>query len=293
MKSDNAIIENNEFKNNVAKSSGGAIYIQGNSIQIVSNNFFSNKAGTNSIGGAIRLIGNYAVINKNKFEKNTAKEGLSISGYGNYRNLEYNTFVKKDKNKIMWSGEKYKTDLTLTTKSIAVTNSNKVLKDCMKDLKGNYLINKAITITINSKTYKATTNSNGIASVKISLTSIKSYKTTIKFAGDDTFASKSKTETVKITKEKTKLTTPQKTFKKSAKNKKVTITLKSKSNKISVNKKITVKVNGKTYNAKTNKKGQATINVNLNKKKTYSYSVKFKGDGQYFSTSKTGKIKIK
>ena len=54
-----------------------------------------------------------------------------------------------------------------------------------------------------------------------------------------------------------------------------------------------MKINGKTYTAKTNAKGQATFNININKKGKYTASIKFAGDKTYASASKSAKITIK
>ena len=45
--------------------------------------------------------------------------------------------------------------------------------------------------TVNGKTYTATTNSKGLASVKVSLSSKKTYSFTAKFAGNDMYDSSS------------------------------------------------------------------------------------------------------
>ena len=188
---------------------------------------------------------------------------------------------------------KIKTYLSVDKKTYVVTSSAKTVTATLKDEKGNVLANKEIQFIINGKTYTAKTNANGIATIKATLTAANTYSVSAKFNGDTEYESATVTGNIQITKEKTKITAPTKTFKKSAKTKKVVITLKSNSNKAIASKKITLKVNGKTYSAKTNKKGQATINVKLTAKKTYSYSVKFAGDSKYYSVTKTGKIKIK
>ena len=56
---------------------------------------------------------------------------------------------------------------------------------------------------------------------------------------------------------------------------------------------IKITINKKTYTAKTNKKGIATLKITLNKKKTYKYTVNFKGDTYYSAISKKASVKVK
>ena len=146
---------------------------------------------------------------------------------------------------------------------------------------------------MNGKTYTATTNSKGVATFKLSLTAVKTYTVSLKFAGDSYYTASTKSISVKVTKTKTKLTVPKKTYKRSAKVKKLTATLKDQTGKVIKYKKITFTVNGKKYTAKTNKKGVATVKVKLSRKKTYKVTVKFAGDKTYYAVKKTGKVVIK
>ena len=155
------------------------------------------------------------------------------------------------------------------------------------------IANKKVTATVNGKTYKATTNSKGVATFKLSLNVVKTYTVSIKFAGDGYYTASTKSIKVKVTKTKTKLTVPKKTYKKSKKVKKLTATLKDSTGKKIKGKKVTFIVNKKKYTAKTNKKGVATVKVKLSKKKTYKFTVKFAGDKSYNAITKTSKAVIK
>ena len=188
---------------------------------------------------------------------------------------------------------KIATKTTAAGKTYLATAKTKSLTATLKDAKGNVLANKKVTFTVNGKTYTATTNAKGVATVKLALTAAKTYTVTIKFAGDNVYAASTVSAKVKLNKEKTKVTAPKKTFKRSKKVKKVVITLKNSKGKAVAKKKITLTVNKKKYTAKTNKKGKATIKVKLTKKGTFKYKVKFAGDTQYKAAKKNGKIKIK
>ena len=188
---------------------------------------------------------------------------------------------------------KIATKTTAAGKTYLATAKTKSLTATLKDANGNVLANKKVTFTVNGKTYTATTNAKGVATVKLALTAAKTYTVAIKFAGDNVYAASTVSAKVKLNKEKTKVTAPKKTFKRAKKVKKVVITLKNSKGKAVAKKKITLTVNKKKYTAKTNKKGKATIKVKLTKKGTFKYKVKFAGDTQYKASKKNGKIKIK
>jgi hypothetical protein len=161
----------------------------------------------------------------------------------------------------------------------------------LKDSEGKGISSKEITIAFNGKTYKATTNANGVATFTLKASKTGSLKATVNFAGDNATAAATKTATIKITKEASKITAAKKTFKAKTKTKKYTITLKSNSGKAISKAKVTLKVKGKTYKATTNSKGKATFKITkLTKKGKYTATVKFAGNTYY--TAKTAKPKI-
>ena len=185
------------------------------------------------------------------------------------------------------------TSLAAAGKTYAVTASAKTIAVTLKDGSGKAIANRKITATVNGKTFSATTNAKGVATIKLTLTAVKTYKVALKFAGDSYYTGSTKSIKVKVTKTKTKLTVPKKTYKKSKKVKKLTATLKDNAGKKIKGKKLTFIVNKKKYTAKTNKKGVATVKVKLSKKKTFKFTVKFAGDKTYVAVKKTGKLVIK
>ncbi|AMK16370.1 right-handed parallel beta-helix repeat-containing protein [Methanobrevibacter olleyae] len=185
------------------------------------------------------------------------------------------------------------TSLTSSAKTYTVSSTAKYIYITLKDGSNKALANKLITATVNGKTFKAYTNSKGLAKIELTLTAAKTYTVSLKFAGDNYYTGSAKSIKVKVTKTKTKLAVPNKSYKKSAKVKKLTATLKDRTGKRIKNKKITFIVNGKKYKAKTNKRGVVTVKVKLSKKKTYKFTVKFAGDKTYYSAKKTAKVKIK
>ena len=89
--------------------------------------------------------------------------------------------------------------LTTSNKSYKASAKTKTLSATFKTASGNPVSGKKITFTVNGKTYSATTNSKGVASVNVSLSKKGSYSFTVKYAGDSTYAAVSKKATLKIT----------------------------------------------------------------------------------------------
>ena len=256
------------------KDDSGAVIANKNIVILLNGKTYDAKTdskGVASVKVSLSNVGSYAITAKFASER----EYLGSTGNGKIT-------VTKDSTSLSSSGKTY--TVTASAKTITVT---------LKDGSGKVIANKKLTVTVNGKTYKATTNSKGVATIKLSLNAVKTYTATIKFAGDSYYTASTKSIKVKVTKTKTKLTVPKKTYKKSKKVKKLTATLKDNAGKKIKGKKLTFIVNKKKYTAKTNKKGVATVKVKLSKKKTYKFTVKFAGDKTYVAVKKTGKLVIK
>lgn len=159
----------------------------------------------------------------------------------------------------------------------------------------NPIANAEVVITLNGKTYKATTNSKGIATVTIAAKLVpKKYTATVSYAGTNVTVGDKETFKFTVKKATPKLTAKKKTFKAKTKVKKYTIVLKDNKNKAMKKVKVYLKVKGKTYTAKTNSKGKAVFKIKkLTKKGTYKAKVTFKGNKYFNKVTKTAKIKVK
>ncbi len=93
---------------------------------------------------------------------------------------------------------KQKGSLTVPAKSYKASAKTKTLTATFKSAKGNLVKGKKVSFTVNGKTYTATTNAKGVATVKVSLNKKGTYKFTAKFAGDKTYAAISKTAKLTI-----------------------------------------------------------------------------------------------
>ena len=164
----------------------------------------------------------------------------------------------------------------------------------LKDEEGNLLTDKKVQIGFNGVIYNKTTDENGVAKLQINLGNKGEYTFAIYFAEDEKYNSSFVVAKITVKKQTPKLTAPAKTFSASAKTKTLTATLKTASGNALANKKVTFTVNGKTYTATTNNKGVATVKVSLNKKGTYTATVKYAGDtNRYDAVTSTAKVVIK
>ena len=93
---------------------------------------------------------------------------------------------------------KQKGSLTVPNKSYKAS-ATKSLTATFKSASGKVVANKKITFTVNGKTYTATTNAKGVATVKVSLNTKGTYSFTAKFAGNNMYAAISKTAKLTIT----------------------------------------------------------------------------------------------
>jgi hypothetical protein len=86
---------------------------------------------------------------------------------------------------------------TLTAKAATLkVNKAKKISVTLKS-NGKAVSGKKITIKVNGKTFKATTNSKGVAKVSVKVAKKGKFSATVKFAGDSAY--KAKTKTVKFT----------------------------------------------------------------------------------------------
>ena len=164
----------------------------------------------------------------------------------------------------------------------------------LKDGSGNAVAKQKVTFTVNGKKYTKKTNAKGVAKVQLKFAkNKKTYKITVKFAGNDKYKAASKTNKiiVKYSSKTAKLTAPSVTIPPKT-SKTYTVTLKDGNGKGIAKQKVTVKLNGKTYTKKTNSKGKVSVKVKFSSLKTYKVSASYKGSKIYKKASSTGKIKV-
>jgi len=182
----------------------------------------------------------------------------------------------------------------IATKLTTFPLSDSYFSAKLVDSKGNPIANQKVSIKFNGKTYNVKTDAQGIAKVKVSLTTKKTYAVTIAYGGDDNHNSAKLTSSIVVKTGSKKSKIKASSFK-VKKNKKKTFKLKltTSAGKAIKSQKIIVKLNGKTYTLKTNKKGIAKLSIKLKKVKTYKVSMKFLGNANFKASSKTVKVIVK
>ena len=155
------------------------------------------------------------------------------------------------------------------------------------------LPSKEVSIDLNGKTYKKTTNSKGSATISVKLNK-GTYNVKFSYAGDNYTNPVNFTTKLTIKEaQKTSLKVGDKdiNYRQGLKSL-FYVKLTDSKGKVIKNQIVTIKVNGKTYNVKTNKYGNAKIFLNL-KKGTYKIKYSFKKTSPYLSSSGSVKIKVK
>ena len=183
----------------------------------------------------------------------------------------------------------------MTTFAVAKADGRvgEYFKVTLKDENGTILANKPIKIGFNGKVYDRTTDENGSARLQINLGYKGTYTFAIGFLGDDDYTGAFEVAKITVKVQSPKLTASNKSYKANAKTKTLSATFKTANGKAVSGKKISFTLNGKTYTASTDSKGLATVKVSLNKKGSYSFTVKFAGDNTFAAVSKKAQLKLK
>ncbi|WP_461463017.1 hypothetical protein [Methanobrevibacter sp.] len=172
------------------------------------------------------------------------------------------------------------------------------------------LVGVKVSFILNGKIIgSATTDSNGVATIKLTAAQLKSAGAgsralTSLFAGNKNYKASSVTKKIKINKEATKfinVKSVKKSYKSTAKSMQLTATLKDSKNKVVKSQWVYFKVNNKkTYKVKTNSKGVAKLSLNaakikackINKRGNYKFTVTFKTTKVYNQATKRGTLKV-
>ena len=191
-----------------------------------------------------------------------------------------NTTPEKTPSQMQVSDNKGYTSFS-TTLEVKLTSNNTALAS------------KEIKITVNSKTYTRTTDSNGKASLALTLNK-GTYNVQYFYAGDDNTLNTTATSKLTISDAvKTSLKVGDKNINYRQGSKCLFyVKLLDGNGKVVKNQKVTFKVSGKTYTATTNGYGNAKVYLNLKKgKRTIKYS--FSKTAPYLSSSGSFKVSVK
>lgn len=172
---------------------------------------------------------------------------------------------------------------SLEVYSTHYSKTNTVFKVSLKDAKGNAVSNQTVSLKVNGKTYKATTQSNGLAYVTTASLKQGTYSVTATYKGDAEHIKSTLTKKVKVT-TSISASNMAKTY---GVSKYYTATFWKDNGKLT-NSTVKITLNGKTYSVKTDSKGVAQVATNLVPGK---YTVKLYNPYSKETTSKTITVK--
>ena len=161
------------------KSSGGKVLAGKQVIMSINGKIY--KRTTNAKGIAIIKIS----ISK----KGTYPIVVSFLGDNQYNGSFVLAKVKVNPQKVK---------LSVPKKTYKASKKTKYLTATLKNSKGKAIKGKKVIFKVNGRKYTAKTNKKGIAKTKVKLSRKKTYKVTVKFAGDSTFKKATKKGKVRI-----------------------------------------------------------------------------------------------
>ena len=163
----------------------------------------------------------------------------------------------------------------------------------LKEVEGNAMVDKRVTITFNGKKQSGRTDSDGVVIFTLTVDKAGSYPVSLDFAGDSNHNTLSVTnfKTVKVLAYDTKLAwKSETTFSSGSQTLKVLLT--DSKNAALSGKTVKLTINSNTYSAKTDSNGYVTFSLNLGSN-TYTASYKFEGDNMYNPSSGSTQITVK
>ncbi len=188
-------------------------------------------------------------------------ESIDASNYED-NDGEINTSTADDSNVLSATGDddvlSAKTSTKLTVSSTHYSSAGSVFQVTIKDAKGNALTSQKISLTINGKTYSASSNSKGIATFKTAALAIGVYSVKVTYAGSSKYSKSSLSQKVKVVSSLSGSNMNKYYGYVSA----YTVTFYKNTGPL-VNTKVSFIVAGKTYTKTTNSNGVASLDVNL------------------------------
>ena len=221
------------------------------------NSFVNNNVFVKGPYHGVGIYLGYKALNS------TFKNNFVISAVNEYEVVN-RTLVENDEN-IMENEfdiiTPHHTALTVSDVSYKWNNGNKIVTIALRDINGTLIPNQSIVLSVDGKNYTGTTDADGVAKIKVSISKTGTFDVVAYFNGQENFLASTNAGKLVL-------------------------------NKVVANRKVAATVNGKTYYATTNSKGVATFKLSLNAVKTYTVSLKFAGDSYYTASSSSVKVKV-
>ena len=161
----------------------------------------------------------------------------------------------------------------------------------LNDGENNPLAGKKVQISFNGETYTATTDSKGIATVRLSANEGNTYNIGVRFIGDDDYAPIIGNATIEVIKQSSEFICPD-YAEYDANEFTYRAILKTSTGNALTNKKVTITFNGEEQNAYTDRNGYLTIKLSVDEPGNYKIHLEFEGDESYEGTTANTYIKI-
>ena len=187
-----------------------------------------------------------------------------------------------------------KTGTVISVNNVSMDYSaEKYLSVSLKDVLGNVLAGKNVSVLIGTDLNNLVTDANGQARLLLANLASGTYNVVATFNGDDSYVNSDAKASIIVnpkSKISTAITASDMTTQYKA-GKYLTVTLKDKDNKVLSDKNITIFVNNKEYSGNTDENGEFRLLINF-KPNTYNAAISFAGDETYGSSQKNVKIVV-
>ncbi|ADC46107.1 adhesin-like protein [Methanobrevibacter ruminantium M1] len=261
--------------------------------------FYLNKNNTDAepqsgdIYKTVLMENGTATVNLTDKEFKESGNKITACFPGLYNVYTINPYATFDVNDSDIPGSYRNTTINATDMSLVPNSGNKITAR-LTDENGNPVAGESLQFKISgiSTTYTRTTDENGEANLKVSLSNPKTYTVNINFKGSENYNKSSKTIKLTVKKQTPKIESSNiDLLPKSGEN--FTVTLKDANNKAIANKEISFTLGKKTYTRTTDENGQASLKINLANTGKYTITTKSEKTSQYNEVSKSNTITIK
>ncbi len=252
------------------------------------NSFIGNNVSIRGPYYGVGIYLGYKALNST-FENNIEIIAINANQKVNRTLVENDENIINDQIEIIPS---HYTALTVSDASYKWNNGNKYIAVTLKDANGTAISNQVVVLNVGGANYTGTTDANGIAKIKVSISKVGTFDVSAYFFGEGILLASSSAGKLTLGKDSTSMSSAGKTYTVTTASKTITVTLRDGSGNLVANRKVAATVNGKTYYATTNSKGVATFKLSLNAVKTYTVSLKFAGDSYYTASSSSVKVKV-
>lgn len=255
---------------NISLTDSNGLYLSNKTLSVLVNENIYNLTTNDSGIAVFNFISSSGAYNLN----------ISFDGDDNYSSSNVASSISITKSSTQFN-------LADTRGYLTVSN---YISTTLLDSKGHTLKNKKVRVTVNGTSYNATTNSYGVAKIKVA-NKIGTFNVKVSFLGDENYTSSSRSAKLVISKMKVNLKAPSVVAYVTG-TPYLTINLTNVYGNPLSNKKVTVKTSRKTFTLTTNSNGIAKLKFK-NKIASYNCNIQFKATSNFYGSSVSSKLTVK